>query len=75
MARELSSRLELRLTPSDKRSCELKAKQAGLSLSQWIRRRLLLDVSKPPAAVTPPLHTADTEPCTSAAPPLPQPQP
>jgi hypothetical protein len=42
MAIKLDARVEVRMSKSEKRDCEIKAKQAGMDLSSWIRRRLLL---------------------------------
>ena len=47
---ELSERVEVRMSREQKRALELRAKEAGLSVSQWIRRRLLLDAPLPPKA-------------------------
>lgn len=47
MVKRLVERCEIRLSKDDRRHCELKAKEMGMSLSAWIRRRLMLDQVKP----------------------------
>ncbi len=43
MVKKREARLEIRISAADKKSCEIKARACGLDLSDWIRRRLLLD--------------------------------
>ena len=44
--KEKTSRIDIRVSPADKAACELRAKEAGLTLSAWIRVRLLIDRAK-----------------------------
>ncbi len=69
MARKLDTRIEIRLSADDKRSCELRAKAVGLDLSAWIRHRLLLDkrLTPKPAPVAARSEPKDSD-CASTSP-------
>jgi len=73
---KLESRIEIRLTESEKKKINKRATNAGLTISEWIRRRCLSDqsenVMKPylPPDAPPPIPTTplkglshDGEPC------------
>ena len=71
MAKRHEARIEIRISPADKKSCELKAKACGLDLSAWIRRRLLLDKPTTPVpsnaqSAPPDSIGADTSPSSQS---------
>ena len=59
--RNLDSRFEIRLSAADKRTIELKAQEARMSVAAWIRHRLMLDATL--AQSTPPVNS--TQPTTA----------
>ena len=47
-----TSRIDIRVSAEEKVQCEHRAREAGYTLSQWIRQRLLLDASRPADKIT-----------------------
>lgn len=41
-----TERIEIRITRADKAACEVRAKECGMSLSAWIKHRILTDAVK-----------------------------
>lgn len=48
----LTERLEVRCSLTEKKTYQLRAKEAGMTTSEWIRRRLLVDTVRKPAPET-----------------------
>ncbi len=45
MAEKYDARIEIRLTRQQKHTLIIRAQQAGMDISEWIRRRCLADVA------------------------------